>query len=144
MPGHPEIFVIGDLANFSHQTGRPLPGQAAVAIQQGDYVAQTIKGRLRHRSQVPFRYQDRGIRAVIGRSAAVASLGKIKLSGFVAWVLWLLVHLMELVKFQNRVFVLLQWGWSYFTFNRAARLITRQADRRSADGAAGSGLRDGS
>jgi NADH dehydrogenase len=133
VPGHPEIFVIGDLACFTHQTGRPLPGLAAVAIRQGDYVAQAIKRRLRERSLAPFRYKDHGIMATIGRSAAVASLGTIKLSGYVAWILWLLVHLMELVKFQNRVLVLMQWGWSYFTRNRAARLITWRADMNNSD-----------
>jgi len=122
--GHPEIFVIGDLANYSHQTGNPLPGTAPVAIQQGRYVAQLIRSRLAGKSPPPFRYRDRGNMAIIGRASAVADLGKLKFSGFLAWLAWLFVHLMNLVEFENKVLVLIQWGWYYFSRNRAARLIT--------------------
>lgn len=124
LPGHPEIFVLGDMANFSHQTGQPLPGVAPVAIQQGKYVAKLITARLRGRSRPPFHYRELGNMATIGRSAAVADFGKLHFSGFIAWVLWLVVHLMNLVSFRNRLLVLVQWGWSYVTYERAARLIT--------------------
>lgn len=124
LPGHPEIFVIGDMANFSHQGGKPLPGVAPVAIQQGAYAAQLILKRLAGKSLPPFHYQDKGSLATIGRSAAVADLGWIRLSGFPAWLLWLFLHLMLLVKFESRVLVFIQWVWNYFTFGRSARLIT--------------------
>jgi NADH dehydrogenase len=122
--GHPEIFVIGDLANYSHQTGKPLPGTAPVAIQQGRYVAKLIHSRLTGASSIPFRYRDRGNMAIVGRASAVADLTKLKFSGFLAWLAWLFVHLMNLVEFENKVLVLVQWGWYYFSRNRAARLIT--------------------
>jgi NADH dehydrogenase len=124
VPGHPEIFVIGDMARFDHQTGEPLPGMAPVAIQQGRYVARLIRRRLSGKTLPPFRYRDRGNMATIGRSAAVADLKWCRLSGFPAWVVWLFVHLMQLVMFQNRVLVLVQWAWHYITFNKSARLIT--------------------
>ena len=124
VPGHPEIFVIGDLANYSHQTGNPLPGTAPVAIQQGRYVAQLIRSRLAGNPPASFRYRDRGNMAIIGRASAVADLGKLKFSGFMAWLTWLFVHLMNLVEFENKVLVFIQWGWYYFSRNRAARLIT--------------------
>jgi NADH dehydrogenase len=122
--GRPEIFVIGDLAQVKGANGEPLPGVAPVAIQQGKYVARAIRARVGGRDALPFRYQDRGSLATIGRSKAVADLGVAHVSGFVAWVLWLFVHLMYLVGFENRVLVLIQWGWSYVTWNRGARLIT--------------------
>ncbi len=127
LPGHPEIFVIGDLAHFSHQTGEPLPGLAAVAVQQGRYVADLVKRRLRDESLAPFRYKDRGSLATIGRAAAVADLGRIRLSGWLGWLAWLFVHLMLIVGFENRVLVLMQWAWSYVSRNRAARLITGES-----------------
>lgn len=132
IPGHPELFVIGDLASFSHQTGQPLPGVAPVAMQQGRYVARLIVARLENRTLPPFRYRDYGSLATIGRAAAVADFGKLRFSGYAAWLMWLFIHLMQLVEFQNRVLVLLQWGWNYFTFNRAARLITGDAPRAAA------------
>jgi NADH:ubiquinone reductase (H+-translocating) len=122
--GHPEIFVIGDLANCSHQTGKPLPGTAPVAMQQGRYVAKLIQSRLTGASSIPFRYRDRGTMAIVGRASAVADLNKVKFSGFLAWLTWLFVHLMNLVEFESKVLVLVQWGWYYFSRNRAARLIT--------------------
>jgi NADH dehydrogenase len=124
VPGHPEIFVIGDLANFSHQTGQPLPGVAQTAIQQGAYAARTIIGRLNGRKIPPFHYFDKGNLAVVGRGAAVADLNWLKLSGFPAWLIWLFVHLLYIVQFQNRLLILLQWAWLYVTFDRSARLIT--------------------
>ena len=127
LPGHPEIFVIGDLAHVSHQTGEPLPGLAAVAVQQGRYVADLVKRRLRGESLAPFRYKDRGSLATIGRAAAVADLGRIRLSGWLGWLAWLFVHIMLIVGFENRVLVLMQWAWSYLSRNRAARLITGES-----------------
>ena len=124
--GHPEIFVIGDLANYTHQDGKPLPGIAPVAIQQGNYVAKLIKRRIERTDQEvrPFHYRDWGMMATIGRSSAVADLRGVRFSGFLAWLAWLFIHLMYIIEFQNRVLILLQWGWNYFTRNRAARLIT--------------------
>ena len=124
LPGRPEIFVIGDLANYVHQTGKPLPGIAPVAIQQGQYVAKVIQSRVAGAPPPSFRYRDRGNMAIIGRASAVADLGKLQFSGFLAWLAWLFVHLMHLVEFENKVLVLIQWGWYYFRRNRAARLIT--------------------
>ena len=130
LAGHPEIFVIGDLARFDHQTGQPLPGVAPVAIQQGKYVANVILKRFGgRRAPGAFRYRDRGNMATIGRSAAVADLGWIRLWGLPAWLVWLFVHLLYLVEFENRILVLIQWAWNYFTRNRSARLITEQPQR---------------
>ena len=122
--GHSEVFVIGDLASFCHGTERPLPGVAPVASQQGAYVAKLIQRRLRGESTAPFKYIDRGNMATIGRAAAVAQVGNWKFSGFFAWLTWLFVHLFFLIGFQNRLLVMMQWAWNYFTRNRAARLIT--------------------
>jgi len=125
LPNHPEIFVIGDMANYSHQNGRPLPGIAPVAMQQGRYVAQRILNRSKGENTPRFRYTDRGNMAIVGRSRAVADLGRIRLAGFLAWLAWLFIHLLYLVEFENRVLVLVQWSWYYFRRNRAARLITK-------------------
>ena len=125
VPGHPEIFVIGDLANYSHQTGKPLPGVAQPAIQEGLYVASAIERRLRGKKAAgPFHYRDKGNLAVIGRGAAVADLNWLLLSGVPAWLIWIFVHLLNIVQFQNRLLILLQWGWLYITYDRSARLIT--------------------
>jgi NADH:ubiquinone reductase (H+-translocating) len=121
---HPEIFVIGDLSNFSHQTGRPLPGVAQPAIQQGNYVAKLIRARLRGEKLPAFHYFDKGNLATIGRGAAVADLNWLRLSGWPAWLMWVFVHLVYIIQFQNRVLVMLQWAWLYITFDRSARLIT--------------------
>jgi NADH dehydrogenase len=123
LPGHPEIFVLGDMASYT-QDGKPLPGVAPVAIQQGRFVARLIIARMRGRPLPTFRYHDLGNLATIGRSAAVADFGKLHFSGFIAWMLWLVVHLMKLVGFRNRLLVFVQWAWNYFTFDRSARLIT--------------------
>ena len=124
VPGHPEIFVIGDLSNFSHQTGKPLPGVAQPAIQAGRYAAEAIERRLRGEKIKPFHYFDKGNLATIGRAAAVADFGWVRLSGLPAWIIWIFVHLLYIVEFQNRLLVLVQWAWLYVTQNRAARLIT--------------------
>jgi NADH dehydrogenase len=121
---HPEVFVIGDLAHFSHQTGQPLPGVAPVAMQQGRYAATLIMRRLRGETMPRFRYRDYGSMATIGRAEAVADLGWVRFSGFLAWLAWLFIHLIHLVQFQNRLLVLIQWAWNYITWNRYARLIT--------------------
>jgi NADH dehydrogenase len=127
LPGRPEAFVLGDMANYSHQGGHPLPGVAPVAIQQGYFVAKLIAARLRGRPAPEFHYRDLGSLATIGRRAAVAQFGRLKFSGFVAWVLWLFIHLMKIVNFRNRLLVLMQWAWNYFTYDRSARLITGDA-----------------
>jgi NADH:ubiquinone reductase (H+-translocating) len=137
IPGHPNIFVLGDMANYSHQGDRPLPGVAPVAIQQGRYVARLIRAQLAGRALPKFRYRSLGNLATIGRSAAVAEFGTVHLSGLLAWVIWLFVHLMNLVSFRNRLLVLVQWGWNYFTYDRSARLITEsEASKTARDAAA--------
>jgi NADH dehydrogenase len=125
VPGHPEIFVIGDLSNFSHQTGKPLPGVAQPAIQEGRYVANAIAGRLRGEKNAPaFHYRDKGNLATVGRAAAVADLNWLRLSGLSAWLIWIFVHLMYIVEFKNRLLVMVQWASLYITYDRTARLIT--------------------
>ena len=121
---YPDVFVIGDLASAVDPTGKPFPGVAPVAIQQGKYVANTILARLKNRTVGPFKYRDYGNMATIGRSAAVAQLGSWKFRGKIAWLMWLFIHLMQIVRFENRILVLIQWAWNYVTFNRSARLIT--------------------
>jgi NADH dehydrogenase len=124
VPGHPEIFVIGDLAHVVGEQGAPLPGTAPVAMQQGRYVAAAIERRLRGDTAPPFRYRDRGSMATIGRGAAVARVGGLEFDGYPAWLAWLFIHVLYLVEFDNRLSVLLQWAWNYLTWNRGARLIT--------------------
>jgi NADH dehydrogenase len=133
IPGHPEVLVIGDMANYSHQNGKPLPGVAPVAIQEAKYAANLIARRLAGKSPLPpFHYHELGNLATIGRRSAVADFGKFRFSGVLAWVLWLVIHLMQLVNFRNRLLVLLQWGWNYITYDRSARLITWTPDIRRA------------
>lgn len=124
VPGFPNIFVIGDLANFLHQDGKPLPGVAPVAMQQGRYVARLIYRRLRGKKIKPFRYFNKGNLAVIGRNAAVADFGFVRFSGWPAWLLWVFVHIAYLIEYDNRLLVLVQWAVNYFTRKRGARLIT--------------------
>lgn len=126
LPGHPEIFVIGDLANFQHGLERPLPGVCQTAMQMGDYVGDLISKRIDGKSKPAFQYWDKGNMAVIGRRRAVAQIGKLEFSGYFAWLLWVLIHILFLVNFQSRVIVAIRWGFDYFSFNRGARLITRQ------------------
>jgi NADH dehydrogenase len=127
LPGHPEVFALGDMVRVRRPDGAPrvLPGVAPVAMQQGRYAAKVVLARLRSRETRPFRYRDKGNLATIGRAAAVADLKGLKLSGFVAWVVWLTVHLFYLVGFQNRVLVLIRWSVSFFSRSRGTRLITR-------------------
>ena len=125
VPGHPEIFVIGDLAAFTHQGGKLLPGVAPVAMQQGSYVARLIRDRAAGRAApAPFHYFNKGNLATIGRNKAVADFGKVHIAGFPAWFTWVFVHLMYLVEFDNRLLVFVEWVYNYFTRNRGARLIT--------------------
>src|SRR5215469_3161979 len=125
IPGHPEVQVIGDLANFSHQTGEPLPGVSPVAMQQGRQAARNILRMIRGEKAQRFRYFDKGSMATIGRNKAVADLKFFHLSGLLAWLAWLFVHIIFLVGFRNRLLVLIQWAWAYLTFDKGARLITR-------------------
>jgi NADH:ubiquinone reductase (H+-translocating) len=123
VPGHPEIFAIGDLAAME-QDGKPLPGVAQVAIQMGRHAARMICRSAAGRSREPFHYRDYGNMATIGRAAAIADFGWLRLSGWPAWVAWLFLHIMKLVGFRNRLGVLLQWAWAYFTYQKSVRLIT--------------------
>ena len=124
IPGHPEVFVLGDAAAFNHQEGGTLPGICPVAIQMGEYTASVIEGDLAGRPRRAFSYWDKGQLAVIGRGQAVADIWKLRFGGFLAWMVWIFVHVFFLIGFRNRVLVLLQWAWSYITYSRGARLIT--------------------
>jgi NADH dehydrogenase len=122
--GYPNIFVIGDLANFSHQGEKPLPGVAPVAIQQGEYIANLMKRRLQGKNLPAFKYFDMGNLAVIGQNKAVVNLGFAKFSGFIAWLIWVFAHIYYLIEFDNKLVVMVQWAWNYITLGRGARLIT--------------------
>jgi NADH dehydrogenase len=124
LPNRPEIFVLGDLALAHDEKGNPLPGVAQVAIQGGRYAGKLIKARLAGRKLPPFKYFNKGDMAVIGRAAAVANVFGVHVSGFIAWCIWLFIHLIYIVEFQSRIIVLIQWGFLYLTFSRSARLIT--------------------
>ena len=124
VPGHGEIFVIGDTALVRSRDGAPLPGIAPVAKQQGAYIAHLLADRFNGRAAPPFRYRDFGILATIGRKHAVVQMGRFKLSGFFAWLLWCFAHIYFLIGFRNRLAVVLNWGWNYFTFQQGTRLIT--------------------
>jgi NADH:ubiquinone reductase (H+-translocating) len=124
IPGHPEIFVIGDLAHVTQQDGTPLPGLASVAIQEGRYVGKAIRQRLQGKTPLAFHHRNKGNLAIIGRHAGLADLGRWHLHGFVAWLAWLFVHIYYLIGFDNKLLVLLQWGWNYVTRKRGAQLIT--------------------
>jgi NADH:ubiquinone reductase (H+-translocating) len=133
VPAHPNIFVIGDLAHFIYQQEVPLPGVAPVATQEGRYVAKQIKAQLAGKTQPPFRYKEVGSLAIIGQNLAVVDLGFIKFSGPLAWFIWIFAHIYYLIEFDNKLVVLLQWGWNYFTRQRGARLITGDAILSSND-----------
>jgi NADH:ubiquinone reductase (H+-translocating) len=130
IPGHPEVFVVGDLAAYTHDGGKLLPGVAQVAIQQAAHAAKMIAHDLHVRPEPrePFKYFDFGNLATIGRAKAIADFGWIRVSGFLAWLLWLFIHIMKLEGFRNRVLVFTQWAWAYFTYQRSVRLITGQDD----------------
>jgi NADH:ubiquinone reductase (H+-translocating) len=124
LPGHPEIFVIGDLSAFLDPTGAPLPGVAQVAIQQGRRAANNVLAAVRGEERKPFHYRDPGNLAVLGRGSAIADLGRIRLSGLAGWLVWCFVHILYLIGFRNRFVVLFEWAWAFLTGKRAARLIT--------------------
>ena len=124
LPGHREVFVIGDLASLQSSEGVQLPGVAPVAMQQGRWVARQIEADMAGKPRKPFHYVDKGSLATIGRAAAVADFGKVHISGFLAWLAWLFIHIFFLIGFRNRILVMIQWAWSYFTYDRSARLIT--------------------
>jgi NADH dehydrogenase len=127
IPGHPDVYVVGDLAHFD-QDGRPVPGVAPAAMQMGKHAGGNVLRSLEGRPREPFLYVDKGSLATIGRYAAVAQIGRYKVSGVVAWLLWLFVHIFFLIGFRNRVMVLLEWAWSYLSYDRGARLITGRAE----------------
>src|SRR5271166_3667777 len=127
IPGHREVFVIGDLASLQHADGTLLPGVAPVAMQQGRYVARQIAFDLAGSPRENFHYVDKGSLATIGRAAAIAQFGKLHISGLLAWLSWLFVHIFFLIGFRNRVLVMIQWAWSYLTYARSARLITGES-----------------
>jgi len=124
IPGYPEVFVIGDLASLKDENGKPLPGVAPVAMQEGTFVAKTIARDMAGQAREDFKYRDKGSLATIGRAAAIAQFGKVHISGFVAWLAWLFIHIFFLIGFRNRIIVFIQWAWSYVTYERGARLIT--------------------
>jgi NADH dehydrogenase len=124
IPGHPEVFVVGDLALFTHQGDTPLPGLAPVAQQQGKHAARNVVRLIARQPTQPFRYWDYGNMATIGRGAAIADFGWFRLSGFIGWLAWLFVHIMRLVGFRNRFAVFFEWAWAYVSYQRTVRLIT--------------------
>jgi NADH:ubiquinone reductase (H+-translocating) len=127
IPGSPEVFVIGDLAAFE-QDGKLVPGVAPAAMQEGRYAAKAIIATLSHKPRAPFHYVDKGSLATIGRAAAVGEIGKLHLSGFIAWAAWCLIHIVFLIGFRNRVLLMLEWGWLYLFHDRGSRLITGPVD----------------
>lgn len=124
IPGHPDVFVVGDAAAFLHQTGKPLPGVAQVAMQGAAHAARNVLRLIENQPTRPFEYRDKGSLAIIGRGSAIADFGWTTFSGVVAWLAWLFIHIFMLIGFRNRLTVLLQWGVAYFTFQRSVRLIT--------------------
>ncbi len=129
IPGHPEVFVLGDAAHFEHQEGGPLPGVSPVAIQMGEYAAGVIASDLNGEPRRAFQYWDKGQLAVIGRGRAVADIWKLHFGGLLAWLTWTFVHIFFLIGFRNRILVMIQWAWSYLTYGRGARLITAETPR---------------
>jgi NADH dehydrogenase len=124
IPGHPEVFVIGDLAALKDKNGQLVPGVASAAIQEGKATAHNIANDLQGKARRDFHYVNKGSLATIGRAAAIAEFGKIHISGFIAWLSWLFIHVFFLIGFRNRIMVMIQWAWSYFTYERGAQLIT--------------------
>lgn len=124
LPGHPEAYVLGDLAALAGPDGTPLPGLAPVAIQEGRHAAKNIARTLGARAREPFRYKDKGIMATVGRASGIAQTRRLRLSGVIGWLTWLFIHILYLIGFRNRLLVMIQWAWAWFTFGRGARLIT--------------------
>ncbi len=137
IPDHPEIFVLGDAACAMDKYGKPLPALAPVAVQQGRYVARILRKRIPKNARPPFRYLDKGSMATIGRTKAIGMFGKIQFSGFIAWLAWCFIHIMYLIGFRNRLTVLMQWLFSYFSTQRGARLINRSLDEELASHSSG-------
>jgi NADH dehydrogenase len=133
VPGHPEVFVVGDLASATRHNGQPVPGVAPAAIQMGKFAARQIKRSVEDKPRERFEYLDKGSLATIGRSRAVGQFGKIHISGYFAWLAWLFIHLLFLVGFRNRLFVMSEWAWAYLTYNHSARLITEPGERDRAE-----------
>ena len=133
VPGHPEVFVTGDLASARRHNGQPVPGVAPAAIQMGKFAARQIKRSIAAKPRETFEYLDKGSLATIGRSRAVADLGKLHISGYFAWLAWLFIHLLFLIGFRNRLFVMIEWAWAYLTYNHSARLITDPAEKEPAE-----------
>jgi NADH dehydrogenase len=130
VPRHPEVFVTGDLASATRSNGKPVPGVAPAAIQMGKFAARQIKNTLAGKQREKFEYLDKGSLATIGRSHAIADFpGNIHISGYFAWLSWLFIHLLFLVGFRNRFFVMIEWAWAYITYNHSARLITNPAEK---------------
>jgi NADH dehydrogenase len=128
IPGHPEVFAIGDMAGALGEDGKPLAGVSQVAMQGGAHAARMILRTAKGEPREPFHYWDTGIMATIGRSRAIVQMGKIRFAGFFAWVFWLAVHIFYLIGFRNRLVVMISWAWSYVTYRRGARLITHATD----------------
>jgi NADH dehydrogenase len=124
VPGHPEVFVVGDAAAFLHQTGKPLPGVAQVAMQGAEQAARNVLRLIENQPTRPFIYRDKGSMAIVGRGSAIADFGWTAFSGIAAWFAWLFIHIFMLIGFRNRLAVLLQWAAAYVTFQRSVRLIT--------------------
>lgn len=124
LPGHPDVYAIGDLACFTLPDGTTLPGLAPVALQQGKHVARNIEAALAGKPKQPFDYVDKGIMATVGRASGIAQAGALKLSGMLGWLAWLFIHILFLIGFRNRLLVMFQWAWAWFTYGRGARLIT--------------------
>jgi NADH:quinone reductase (non-electrogenic) len=133
VPGHPEVFVAGDLASAKRHNGQPVPGVAPAAIQMGKFAARQIIRTAAGKPRQRFEYLDKGSLATIGRSRAVADLGKLHFSGYFAWLAWLFIHLFFLIGFRNRFFVMIEWAWAYLTYNHGARLITGPAEKEPQD-----------
>jgi len=131
IPGHPDVFVIGDLASFAGPHGKPLPGVAQVAIQMGRHAAGNVRRALNGQAYEPFVYRDLGNMATIGRASAIADFGWLRLKGWIGWLAWLFVHILNLIGFRNRIVVLVQWAWAYFSYQRAVRLITGRDPRET-------------
>jgi NADH dehydrogenase len=133
VPEHPEVFVTGDLASARRHNGQPVPGVAPAAIQMGKFAARQIKRTVAGKPRERFEYLDKGSLATIGRSRAVADLGKLHISGYFAWLAWLFIHLLFLIGFRNRLFVMIEWAWAYLTYNHSARLITDPAEKEAVE-----------
>jgi len=126
IPGHPEVSVVGDLASLAGPSGHPYPGVAQVAIQQARHAAMNVLRSIRHEAAQPFVYRNLGDMATIGRNSAVCDFGWLRLKGYAAWLMWLFVHIYNLIGFRPRITVLIQWAFSYFTYQRSVRLITHE------------------